>query len=86
MAWRADIVQRLKQTAMIWLAVYPSVLLVMALAGDRFRQWPLPLRVLASTLLVVPLVVNLSAPLVQFIVATVADAWRRISRTRTHHK
>lgn len=85
MTWRPAIVRRLKQTAMIWLAVYPSVLLVMVLAGDRFRPWPLPLRVLASTLLAVPLVVNFSSPLVQFIVASVADAWHRARCSRRNH-
>ncbi|WP_269790623.1 hypothetical protein [Stenotrophomonas sp. Iso1] len=72
--------ERLKRTALVWLAVYPSALLVLSLVGERFRHWPLPMRVLASTLIIVPVVANISLPLVQTVVAALGRASRRIDR------
>lgn len=74
------IVERLKRTALIWLAVYPSVLLVLSLVGDRFRHWSLPMRVLAATLIVVPLVVNISSPLIQAVMDVVGKVLHRIKQ------
>ena len=73
--WRAELRPRLKRTALIWLAVYPTVLAVLSVLGRYLRQWPLPLRVLGSTLIIVPIVVNISAPLVQALVSAVGRYW-----------
>lgn len=80
---RQLIVERLKKTGMVWLAVYPSVLLVIALAGDCIQGWPLPLRVLGATLMIVPIVTNISEPAVRTIVGIIARArLRRRMNTR----
>lgn len=59
------ILDRLKRTVLVWLAVYPSVLLVISLVGDCMQDWPLPLRVLGATLMIVPIVTNISEPAVR---------------------
>ena len=79
MTWRSELRPRLKRTALIWLAVYPTVLTVLSLLGAYFRHWPLPLRVLGSTLIIVPIVVNISAPLVELLVSAV---WRPAANDR----
>ncbi|TXR49436.1 hypothetical protein [Phyllobacterium endophyticum] len=68
---RQVIFERLKTTAMVWLAVYPSVLLIIWIVGDRMRDWPIPLRVLGATLMVVPIVTNVSQPAVRTIVGKI---------------
>lgn len=73
--WRTELAPRLKRTVLIWLAVYPTVLTVLSLLGSHFRHWPLPLRVMGSTLIIVPIVVNISAPLVQALVSAVGRYW-----------
>lgn len=75
--WRTELVPRLKRTALIWLAVYPTVLTVLCLLGPHFRDWPLPLRVMGSTLIIVPIVVNISAPLVEVLFSAVQRYWLR---------
>lgn len=64
---RQAIVERLRKTVVVWLAVYPSVLLVISLAGDCMAGWPLPLRVLGATVMIVPIVTNISEPVVRTI-------------------
>ncbi|MEJ1117211.1 hypothetical protein V9K92_01825 [Phyllobacterium sp. CCNWLW109] len=71
---RQVILERLKTTVMVWLAVYPIVLLIIWLVGDRTQNWPLPLRVLATTLMIVPIVTNVSQPAVRTIVAKIEMA------------
>ena len=68
---RIELGPRLKRTVLIWLAVYPTVLTVLSLLGPHFRHWPLPLRVMGSTLIIVPIVVNISAPLVEALLSAV---------------
>ena len=75
--WRAELRPRLKRTALIWLAVYPTVLTVLSLLGPHFRHWPLPLRVMGSTLIIVPIVVNISAPLVEALLSALQRYWAR---------
>jgi antibiotic biosynthesis monooxygenase (ABM) superfamily enzyme len=81
--WRAELVPRLKRTALIWLAVYPTVLTVVSVLGPYVGQWPLPLRVLGSTLVIVPIVVNISAPLVETLVSAVRRYWLRYKQRST---
>ncbi|RWX36895.1 hypothetical protein [Rhizobium leguminosarum] len=68
---RQVIFERLKTTAMVWLAVYPSVLLIVWIVGDCMQDWPMPLRVLGATLMVVPIVTNVSQPAVRTIVGKI---------------
>ena len=83
--WRTEAWPRLKRTALIWLAVYPTVLTVLSLLGPHFRDWPLPLRVMGSTLIIVPIVVNISAPLVDVLVSAVRRRWaQQVERPADH--
>ncbi|MBY3266639.1 hypothetical protein HFO15_34200 [Rhizobium laguerreae] len=68
---RQVIFERLKTTAMVWLAVYPSVLLIVWILGDCMQDWPMPLRVLGATLMVVPIATNVSQPAVRTIVGKI---------------
>ncbi len=71
------LLERLKRTLLVWLAVYPTVLAVLLLLGDALRGWPLPLRVLGSTALIVPIVTNIAEPLVK---RTLSMLTRRIAK------
>jgi len=76
---------RIRKTAMVWLSVYPTVLLVLKLLstyGPGFSHWPLPLRALGSTMIVVPIVVNISAPLLEAVVAKIMRHWLHYRRSR----
>jgi antibiotic biosynthesis monooxygenase (ABM) superfamily enzyme len=53
------------RTFRAWLAVYPVATLVVWMFGPLVRDWPLPLRTMASTIFIVPLVVMVSTPLVE---------------------
>jgi antibiotic biosynthesis monooxygenase (ABM) superfamily enzyme len=83
--WRSVLRPRLKRTALIWLAVYPTVLIVLSLLGAHFRHWPLPLRVLGSTLIIVPIVVNISAPLIEALLSALRRYWTRDRRGQIDH-
>ena len=60
---------RWKTAVVVWLAIYPSITLVLWLAGPRIQGWPLPVRTLAITVVVVPLMVFLLLPGVQRLLA-----------------
>jgi antibiotic biosynthesis monooxygenase (ABM) superfamily enzyme len=53
---------RWKQATVIWLAFFPTNLLFTWLLTPHTRSWPLPLRVLAMTLLLTPLMTYLVLP------------------------
>lgn len=76
--FQAMLLPRLKKTLMIWIAVYPTVLIVLAFLGDLLREWPLPLRVLGATLIIVPIVANLTEPAVK---AAVAALERKLTQS-----
>lgn len=84
--WRTELAPRFKRTALIWLAVYPTVLTVLSLLGQHFRHWPLPLRVLGSTLIIVPIVVNISAPLVEALLSAVQRYWAGVMQGPADHE
>ena len=50
---------RWKTAVVVWLAIYPTITLVLWLAGPSIASWPLGLRTLAITVVVVPLMVYL---------------------------
>lgn len=53
-----------KTAFLIWLAIYPTINLIMWLLGDFLGSLPLPLRTLVMTLILVPLMVYVLLPLV----------------------
>ena len=73
MSIRNMIVSRIKKTLQIWVAVYPAVLVVLTLLGDSLQEWPLPVRVLGATAIIVPIVANITEPAVRFAVAAIAQ-------------
>jgi antibiotic biosynthesis monooxygenase (ABM) superfamily enzyme len=56
---------RWKTAFVVWVAIYPSITLVLWLAGPRMQSWPLAVRTLAITAFVVPLMVYLLLPVLQ---------------------
>lgn len=54
-----------KIAVLIWLAIYPSITLLFVLAGEQLLLVPLPLRTLAITLVLVPLMVFILLPALQ---------------------
>ena len=56
---------RHRQALVVWLAIYPTITLVLELAGPVIGEWPLPLRTLALTAVVVPLMVFVLLPALQ---------------------
>jgi antibiotic biosynthesis monooxygenase (ABM) superfamily enzyme len=55
-----------KMAVLIWLAIYPLVTLIFAFGGELLLSInPLPLRTLAITLVVVPIMVFICIPLLQ---------------------
>lgn len=56
---------RWKSAVLVWLAIYPTITLVLWLAGPSIAGWPLALRTLAITAVVVPLMVYLLMPAFQ---------------------
>ncbi|HJT63451.1 MAG TPA: hypothetical protein VJ839_01625 [Candidatus Limnocylindria bacterium] len=54
---------RYKQAVLTWLAVYPALTLTLAVLGPFMETWPLPLRTLLVTVLLVPIVVYVILPL-----------------------
>jgi antibiotic biosynthesis monooxygenase (ABM) superfamily enzyme len=60
---------RWKTAVLIWLAIYPSITFLLWLAGPRIASWPLALRTLALTAVLVPLMVFLLIPAFQRLLA-----------------
>ena len=53
---------RWKFAVVVWLAIYPSLTLILWLVGPAIRDWPVALRTLGLTLVLVPLMVFLLIP------------------------
>jgi antibiotic biosynthesis monooxygenase (ABM) superfamily enzyme len=49
----------------VWIAIYPTITVLLALGGDAIASWPLPLRTLALTAVAVPLMVFVLLPRLQ---------------------
>jgi antibiotic biosynthesis monooxygenase (ABM) superfamily enzyme len=60
---------RWKTAVVVWLAIYPCVTLVLWLLGPKIQSWPLVLRTLTITVLVVPLMVFVLIPAIQRLMA-----------------
>ena len=50
---------------LVWLAIYPTITLLLELGGPIINDWPLPLRTLALTATAVPLMVFVLLPALQ---------------------
>ena len=47
---------------LVWLAIYPSITLILWLVGPKMQSWPLAVRTLVITAGVVPLMVFVLIP------------------------
>jgi antibiotic biosynthesis monooxygenase (ABM) superfamily enzyme len=56
---------RWKFAVVVWLAIYPSLTLLVWLAGPEIAHWPLPLRTLVFTVVLVPWMVFFALPMLQ---------------------
>jgi hypothetical protein len=56
---------RWKTAVLIWLAIYPSITLLMLLFGDQLARLPIPVRTLVLTAVLVPLMVLVLLPRLQ---------------------
>lgn len=54
-----------KFAILVWLAIYPTITLVSFLIGDIIKNWPLPLKTLFMTGILVPLMVFVLLPLLR---------------------
>lgn len=55
-----------KMAVLVWIAIYPTITLLLALLGDQFALIaPLPLRTFVLTIIVVPLMVFSIMPAMQ---------------------
>ena len=77
---RRALVARLRKTVQIWIAVYPAVLIVLTFVGELLRDWPLPVRVLGATMIIVPIVANITEPAVKTAVAAIERGLARRGR------
>jgi antibiotic biosynthesis monooxygenase (ABM) superfamily enzyme len=50
---------------LVWIAIYPTITLLLHLGGPVINDWPLPLRTLALTAIAVPLMVFVLLPALQ---------------------
>jgi antibiotic biosynthesis monooxygenase (ABM) superfamily enzyme len=50
---------------LVWIAIYPTITLLLELGGPLMNDWPLPLRTLALTAVAVPLMVFVLLPTLQ---------------------
>ncbi len=56
---------RHRMAVVIWLAIYPTITLLLALSGPFIADWPLPLRTFVLTAIAVPLMVFVLLPQLQ---------------------
>ena len=56
---------RWKTAVVVWIAIYPALTFVLWLAGPTIRDWPVALRTLVLTLVLVPLMVYILLPALQ---------------------
>lgn len=58
-----------------WLAVYPVATVIVAVIRPFIRDWLVPLRTLATSMLIVPLVVNISGSTIERVMKFARSAW-----------
>jgi antibiotic biosynthesis monooxygenase (ABM) superfamily enzyme len=54
-----------KFAVMVWLAIYPTLTFVSYLIGDVIKDWPLPLKTLLMTGILVPTMVFILLPILR---------------------
>ena len=54
-----------KFAVMVWLAIYPTITFVSYLIGDVIKEWPLPLKTLLMTGILVPTMVFVLLPILR---------------------
>ena len=54
-----------KFAVMVWLAIYPTITFVSYLIGDVIKDWPLPLKTLLMTGILVPTMVFILLPILR---------------------
>ena len=59
-----------KFAIMVWLAIYPTITFVSFLIGDTIKNWPLPLKNLLMTGILVPLMVFVLLPFLRKILGS----------------
>jgi antibiotic biosynthesis monooxygenase (ABM) superfamily enzyme len=69
---------RWKTAVVVWLAIYPSITFVLWLVGPTIQGWPLAVRTLGLTVVVVPLMTFVLIPGIQRLLAP----WLRRSARR----
>jgi antibiotic biosynthesis monooxygenase (ABM) superfamily enzyme len=60
---------RWKFAVMVWIAIYPTITTTLFLIGPFVKDFPLPLRTLTLTLIMVPLMVFVLMPFLQKLLA-----------------
>jgi antibiotic biosynthesis monooxygenase (ABM) superfamily enzyme len=60
---------RWKLAILVWLAIFPALTLLLWLIGPEIRDWPLALRTLALTAVLVPVMVFVLLPALQRLLA-----------------
>jgi antibiotic biosynthesis monooxygenase (ABM) superfamily enzyme len=53
----------------VWLAIYPTLTVILWVAGPTIRNWPLAVRTLALTAVIVPIMVFVLLPSLQRLLA-----------------
>jgi antibiotic biosynthesis monooxygenase (ABM) superfamily enzyme len=56
---------RWKTAVLIWMAIYPSITVLMLLFGEQLGRFPVPVRTLMLTVVLVPLMVFVLLPALQ---------------------
>ncbi|MCU0349584.1 MAG: hypothetical protein MUF43_01960 [Flavobacterium sp.] len=54
-----------KFAVMVWLAIYPTITLVTFIIGDSIQKFPLPIKTLIMTGILVPLMIYVLLPLLR---------------------
>ncbi|MEN9655626.1 MAG: hypothetical protein RL311_534 [Bacteroidota bacterium] len=54
-----------KFAVMVWIAIYPTITFVSYLIGDVIKEWPLPLKTLLMTGILVPTMVFVLLPILR---------------------
>lgn len=54
--------KKLKNTFIVWVAIYPAITAILLLFGDRLNQMPILLRTFILTIVLVPLMVYVLIP------------------------
>jgi uncharacterized protein len=74
-------VPRYRTAAITWLAIYPTLTVILELFGDTLSKLALPLRTLVITAILVPVAVYALVPALRHLFAGWPTGGRRVRRT-----